>query len=68
MYTLLYFIYDYCINFLTFQGELITVARNHETMIDLDLRYLSNGRNTSGKKKRRCCKRIYINLIVEIAI
>ena len=61
MYTLLYFIYNYCIEFLTFQGELITVARNHETMIDLDLRYLSNGRNTSGKKTRRCYKREYIN-------
>ena len=48
--------------FLTFQGELITVARNHETMIDLDLRYLSNGRNTSGKKTRGYCKREHIDM------
>ena len=67
----LYSIYTYCNIFLIFQGELITVARNHETMIDLDLRYLNNGRNTSGKKEEKTvqCEYIkFIPLIIDISI
>ncbi len=57
----LYSLYTYCNIFLILQGELITVARNHETMIDLDLRYLNNGRNTSGKKEEETVQCEYIN-------
>ena len=58
----MYSIYTYCNIFLIFQGELITVARNHETMIDLDLRYLNNGRNTSGKKEEKTVQCEYIKI------
>ena len=41
--------FDMIIIFLIFQGDIITVANGKSAMIDLDVAYLNNGRNSSGK-------------------
>ena len=36
--------------FKSFKGDILTVANGKGAMIDLDVAYLNNGRNSSGKR------------------